>query len=222
MSDSATLGRLLSAAEEPFDEYAERILDAARDQLVQFGLRRTSLEDIARAADVGRATLFRRFPSRDALMSALASREARRCIASVDAQLSEIDAPRELVIAGALAVIREITGNALLQRLLQTDPEEMLPLLAGRGAPITAMGRAYIAAQLERLTDQGGVISSDSQAIAEVLARLVLSLALNPETELPLGDEDALESLIGRTLAPLLLPETPRARARSVAGRRAG
>ena len=207
MSDSAELGRLLSAAEEPFDEYAERILDAARAQLVQFGLRRTSLDEIARAAGVGRATLFRRFPNRDALMSALASREAQRCIASVDAQVSDIDAPREFLIAGALAVIREITGNALLQRLLQTDPEEMLPLLAGRGAPILAMGRAYIAARLERLIEQGGVISSDSQAIAEALARLVLSLALNPETVLPLADEDALEALVGRTLAPLLLAE---------------
>jgi len=208
VSDSAQLGRLLSAAEEPFDEYAERILDAARGQLVQFGLRRTSLEEIARAAEVGRATLFRRFPNRDALMSALASREAQRCIASVDAQVSSIDARREFLVAGALAVIREITSNALLQRLLQTDPEEMLPLLAGRGAPILAMGRAYIAVQLERLIDQGGVMSSDSQAIAEVLARLVLSLALNPETVLPLADEDALEALVGRTLAQLLLPET--------------
>jgi len=69
------------------------------------------------------------------------------------------------------------------------------------------MGRAYIAAQLERLIEQGGVISSDSQAIAEALARLVLSLALNPETVLPLADEDALEALVGRTLAPLLLAE---------------
>jgi len=84
----------------------------------------------------------------------------------------------------------------------------MLPLLAGRGAPILAMGRAYIAAQLERLIDQGGVITSDSQAIAEVLARLVLSLALNPETVLPLTEEDALEALVGRTLAPLLLVES--------------
>jgi AcrR family transcriptional regulator len=207
VSDPAALRRLLSTGEEPFDEYAERILDAARDQLVQFGLRRTSLDEIARAAGVGRATLFRRFPNRDALMSALASREARRCIASVDAQVSEIDDPREFLIAGALAVIGEITGNTLLQRLLQTDPEEMLPLLAGRGAPILAMGRAYIAAQLERLIEQGGVISTDSQAIAEALARLVLSLALNPETVLPLADEDALEALVGRTLAPLLLVE---------------
>ena len=62
-----TLGHLLAAAHERFDPYAERILDAARGQLSEFGLRRTSLDDIAKAAQVGRATLFRRFPGREAL-----------------------------------------------------------------------------------------------------------------------------------------------------------
>jgi AcrR family transcriptional regulator len=205
MTDSGALGQLLSVSEERFDEYAERILEAARAQLVQFGMRRTSLDDIARAAGVGRATLFRRFPSRDALMLALASREAQRSIAAVDAQVTAIEDPEEFLAAGALAVIHEIARNELLQRLLVTDAEDMLPLLTASGTHILTLGRVYMAGQLQRLIDQGGLVAGDPDVIAELLARLVLSLALNPDSVLPLDDDEALSRLVRSTIAPLIL-----------------
>lgn len=52
----------------------ERILDAAGPMAVD---RRTSMAEIAAAAGVGRSTLYRHFPSRQALRQALEAREAR-------------------------------------------------------------------------------------------------------------------------------------------------
>ncbi len=205
MSDARALDQLLSASQEGFDEYAERILEAARLLLIEFGIRRTSLDDIARTAGVGRATLFRRFPSREALMRSLASREAQRSIAAVDAQVTAIEDPEEFLTAGALAVIHEITGNELLQRLLVTDAEEMLPLLTSRSTAILTMGRAYMAGQLQRLIDHGGLVAPDPDVIAELLARLVLSLAVNPHGVLPLENDEALSRLVRSTIAPLIL-----------------
>jgi AcrR family transcriptional regulator len=204
-SEAPRLDALLAASTAELDIYAERVLDAARAQVVEFGLRRTSLDDIARAAEVGRATLFRRFPNRDALTLALASREAQASISRVDAQVSRIEDPEEFLVAGALAVIHELTGNDLLQRLLVTDPEQMLPLLTGRGAPIIAMGREYIAGQLRRIESAGTTLVGDPEVVAELLARAVLSLALNPEGVLPLHDDEELERLVRSTFVPMIL-----------------
>jgi AcrR family transcriptional regulator len=205
MSESHALGQLLAPAEESFDPYAERILEAARSQLVEFGIRRTSLDDIAREAGVGRATLFRRFPNRDALLATVAAREAQGAISRVDRQLAGIEDPGDFLVAGALAVIHEITGNELLQRLLVTDPDQMLPLLTGRGTPILAMGRLYMAGQLERLRAQGAELAGDPEVISELLARLVLSLALNPDGVVPLDDDRLSEQIVRSTFLPMVL-----------------
>jgi AcrR family transcriptional regulator len=196
---------LLARPPEELDVYAERVLEAARGQLVQFGLRRTSLDDIARAAGVGRATLFRRFPNRDALHWALAAREAQGSISRVDAEVAGIEDPEEFLVAGVVAVIHELTGNELLQRLLETDAEQMLPLLAGPGAPIIAMGRAYLAGHLRRIAADGAQLNGDPDVLAEVLARSVLSLALNRESVIPLDDDAALEHVARATLVPMVL-----------------
>ena len=205
MTERSAFAALLGAGAEQLDVYAERILDAARGQMVQFGLRRTSLDDIARAAKVGRATLFRRFPNRDTLQLALAGREAQRSISRVDAQVAQIDDPEEFLVAGALAVIHELTSNELLQRLLVTDPEHMLPLLTGRGAPIIAMGREYIAGHLRRIEANGAALVGDPDIVGELLARTVLSIALSPEGVLPLHDERQLERIVRSTFVPMIV-----------------
>jgi AcrR family transcriptional regulator len=207
MTEIQPLMQLLAAAEERFDPYAERILEAARGELVEFGIRRTSLDDVARSAGVGRATLFRRFPNRDALMNAVAAREARQAISAVDEQVAAIEDPEEFLVAGALAVIRQITGNDLLQRLLVTDRDLMLPLLSGKGAPVLAMGRLYMQFQLERLRAHGAILRGDPEVVSELLARLTLSLALNPEGVVPLDDEESLEAIVRTTFVPMVLAE---------------
>ncbi len=194
-----------TAAGEQLDVQAERLLDAARAQLTEFGLRRTSLDDIARAAGLGRATLFRRFPTRDALMRALALREAQAAISRVDAQVAGVQDPEAHLVAALLTVIDEITQNGLLQRLLVTDAEQMLPLLTGRGTPIVAMGCDYIAGNLRRIQSGGAVLTGDPDVLAEVLARLVLSLALSPDGVIPLDAPERLDEVARTTFVPMIL-----------------
>jgi AcrR family transcriptional regulator len=54
-----------------------RILDAARSLFAERGVREVSLEEVARAAGVGKATLFRRFGDRGALFLALLDEHER-------------------------------------------------------------------------------------------------------------------------------------------------
>ncbi|MFE0024888.1 TetR/AcrR family transcriptional regulator [Amycolatopsis sp. NPDC059021] len=57
---------------------AERILDAAADLLLRVGYRRTTVEDVADHADVGKGTLYLHWKTREALFLAVLQREGAR------------------------------------------------------------------------------------------------------------------------------------------------
>jgi AcrR family transcriptional regulator len=68
-----------------------RLLDAARRVFAELGLE-APLEEIARRADVGIATLYRRFPTRSALIEALFVEQAEEYVRASEAALAADDA----------------------------------------------------------------------------------------------------------------------------------
>src|SRR5205807_10543318 len=88
----ATGTRLLTLAFDPDvqpagDALSERILDAALELAAASGLRRLTMDDVARRAGVGRMTVYRRFGGHGKLIDALAVRECRRCLERIAAAL---------------------------------------------------------------------------------------------------------------------------------------
>ena len=69
----------------------ERVLDAAAELFAERGCD-VSVDEIARRAGVGHATVFRRFPTKDALISAVVSKQIRELAAFVESALAEEDA----------------------------------------------------------------------------------------------------------------------------------
>ena len=76
------------------DPVAEAILDAALEEFLAYGLRRTNVDVVAGRAGVSRATLYRRFDGKDALVQAVLVRECRRFftgIVEATAHLSTVE-----------------------------------------------------------------------------------------------------------------------------------
>jgi AcrR family transcriptional regulator len=69
----------------------ERVLDAAAELFAERGCD-VSVDEIARKAGVGHATVFRRFPNKDALISAVVSKQIDELKAFVEGALAEEDA----------------------------------------------------------------------------------------------------------------------------------
>jgi AcrR family transcriptional regulator len=205
---------MLSHVLDRLDPYAERILEAARKVLVEHGLRRTSLNDIARAAGVSDATLYRRFANRDELLRTLVEREGRAFIARVDERIDAIEDPEEALVEAWLMFARSLREHDLVQRLLVTDPERILPLVTTEGAPALALGREYVLARARRAIAAGAEMTGEPEHIAEILTRIAQSLVLTPETTLPLDDERALSEFGHAVLAPLVFAR-PRSRRNS-------
>lgn len=197
------LQEVSAAAVEEWDEYAERILEAAEQQFSQFGLRRTSIDRVAEAAGVSRITLYRRFANRDAVLAAVVARSFRRFIAEFDAEVSSIADPQERFVRGVVVAALLLSRESLLRRLASTDPADTLPLLTTESSPLLAMARSYVAIQLERARGEGMPIVGDTQMLAELLVRVAHSIALNGDTSFG-ADEEKLAEFARGNLLPML------------------
>jgi TetR/AcrR family transcriptional repressor of uid operon len=190
--------------QEELDPYAERILEAAHDQFMEFGLQRTSLDRIAAAAGVSRGTLFNRFTNRDSLLSAVASREIRRAMARIDAEFASARTPEERFIGGVLAAVHVLARNGLLRRLLVTDLDQVLPIVTTESEALLAIARTSVAAHVRTARDDGMTITGDPDLLAELLVRIGHSLLLAPASAIPLDDDDKLAEFARTHILPLL------------------
>ena len=189
---------------ESLDPYAERILAAARRLLLRHGLKRTSLADIAREAEVADATLYRRFAGRDELLQTLFTRETRSFIAQLDeAAQTEAD-PIERIVNGWITFVHATTRHELACRLMRTDPDVVMPMLTTGCGPSLTFGREYIA---RALVASGLPLNGDPEHLAELLVRIGHSLFVTPESSLPLDDDAALGAFARMTLVRLIVDQ---------------
>lgn len=191
------------AVEDDLDEYAERILEAADAQFREFGLRRTSLDRVAKAAGVSRITLFRRFANRDALIGAVVFRAGQRFVSEFDAAVPKEGPLEDRFAQGVVTAARMVSADPLLGRLMQTDPEDVLPHLSTHAEGFIALGRGYLVSVLASARADGLRISGDIEWLAEVFVRLVHSMML-ARSDL-LGDEERLAAFARTNLLPMLI-----------------
>jgi len=102
----------LQPSRENEGETARRILDTALALYLEFGLRRTAMEDVARRAGMGRVTVYRHYGDKDTLFQAVVLRECRRSMAAILQQLEGVDDAEDyfvecfvLVLNGEFVVI---------------------------------------------------------------------------------------------------------------------
>jgi AcrR family transcriptional regulator len=113
---------------EPRDGY----LDAARDCILDVGWRRTTLTEVARRAGVSRMTIYRTWADMPQLLADLMTREWGGVVAdSLAAEDPEAPTVDRLVgdIVGTVQRLRE---NELFVRIVELDPELLLPYLLSR------------------------------------------------------------------------------------------
>lgn len=180
------------------------ILDAALELLEEYGLRRTTMDDVARRAGIGRATLYRRFPQKADLIEAVWLREVQRFLAAVDVEISKAPNAHERIVTGFVAVVRGLHKQKLLNRLLSSEPEAVLPGLTLAGGPVIALARDYLAGKIRVDQAAGDLAEFDAEPLAEMLARLIHSMVLTPEGCIPVSGEKEIRAFARTYLVPWL------------------
>lgn len=188
------------------DATTARILEAAYVALSKGGVRRTTMNQIADAAGVGVATVYRRFPRKVQLVQALLLHEAAKVVGVVDRAIADEGTVEEQAAAGFTAFAHAVADRELLVRLLRGDSDydgDAVP--PGELADqITAMVRDYLAAWIRDLQAADRYLCLDADVVAEIYARLALSLVLAPEGRIPMHDDAATRAFATTYLVPLL------------------
>jgi AcrR family transcriptional regulator len=158
-------------------ETPARILDAAFECISRVGLGRTTVEDVARAAGLARQTIYRYFPSKEHLLLALMLREEEKFLDGVRRAFAGGPDLQRALEEGTRFCLRFAREHPLLDRLLETDAETLLPYLTTRGGPVIVRAREVFRSLLARKS-WGRASLVDSAADAVV--RVMISYALTP------------------------------------------
>jgi AcrR family transcriptional regulator len=220
---------LAQGSGEDADSVAERILDAALGQFEDFGLRRSTMEDIAKRCGMSRITIYRRFPKKENLIEAVVLRELSSFLDRLE-RVGDGDAGPGPAGAGGdsgsgppgaggglsaedkmverIAFALQYLGNhLLLRRLLRTEPESILPSLTVNGGAVVDMAREHIAASIRH--DLFGARTPPPEAerhvqlVAELGVRIVLSFILTPSSAIPMATLDDARAFANDLIAPV-------------------
>ncbi|MFI7673904.1 TetR/AcrR family transcriptional regulator [Actinophytocola sp. NPDC049390] len=193
----------LVLADPSTDEVGESILDTALAEFLTYGLRRTTVDVVAKRAGVSRATLYRRFDGKDALVQAVLVRESRRFFGSIAAAVAGVSTVEDRLVEGFVVGVRYARADRLLNRLLASDPEALLPYLTTNGALVVAAARDFLVLQGGARTP---VADRTPEGVAELFVRLAISFTLMPESAIPLDSDDEVRAFARAYLAPLMRP----------------
>jgi len=157
-------------------EVTARVVDGALRAIARFGLAKLTVDDVAREAGISRATLYRYFPGRGAVLAAVVRSETERLQRGLDDALAETTTLAESLAAAAAYGARAFTGHEALQYLLETEPGAVLPHLCFSGADsLLRVAADRIAPHLCRFMGP-----LEARRTGEWLARIVLSYGVAP------------------------------------------
>lgn len=198
---------MLARVREP-DPISIRILSATLEQAELVGIRRTTMEDVARRSGVGRATLYRRFPTKDALIDALVLSEARRYLEGSAQARAHAETLEDRLVYGTVFTVTFLRDHALLKKLLRTEPETILPSLTVDAGAIIDFATQHSAAQL-RTDLYGSAETTPAQerhlrTVAELHTRLTLSFIVTPHTGIKLTSLEDTRDYVRTYLLPMV------------------
>ncbi len=173
------------------------ILDAARACVQEFGVRRTTLTEVARRAGVSRPTVYRRWPDTGALVAELLVRELRGIVA---ATMPSAGSARTRLVEGVVAGAATVRSNPLFGKIFRTDTDLMLTYVFGRlGRNQRALIELFAAGIREGQQD-GSIRDGDPERMATMLLLIAQSAVQSAGTVAPLLAGDHLDTELRRAI----------------------
>jgi AcrR family transcriptional regulator len=182
------------------------LLDAARACILATGWTRTTLTDVARRAGVSRMTIYRTWPDMQTLLADLMTREWATVVAGV-AAVGEGSPPLERLGRGLERTVQALRGNDLFRKIVDVDPELLLPYLLQRRGRSQDNILVLVEELLRAGQADGSVRTGDSTLLARSMVLAAHGFTLSAATMADEGRpveayDEELRVLLERYLAP--------------------
>ncbi len=195
----------VAAAVEPgssHDDVETRILAGAMVCLGRFGVAKTTLDDIAGEADCSRATVYRYFANRAAVVQVAVNADIDRVSTAIVASAADADNLEDAVTAMFVGAAKALLGHTALQRALDLEPEVVLPGLSFEGGD-----RMFAEAARRFAPVFARFIPPDRAERAAEWSTRVLLAYLHPDgAPFSMTDEAAARALVRRHIVPAFSP----------------
>jgi AcrR family transcriptional regulator len=156
----------------------QRIIEATYACVARWGLAKTTVEDAAREAEVSRATVYRYFPGgREELIHDVVAWEFLAFFLRLYEAVQGAESLELVMERGIRFAHRSIQEHEVLQRVMETEPEILLPTLTLESNRIRQGIADFL---LPYLLQHGVVPGVDPAQASDFLARMVLSYMASP------------------------------------------
>jgi AcrR family transcriptional regulator len=171
----------------------QRILEATYACVARWGLSKTTVEDAAREAGLSRATVYRYFPGgRDELVDAVVSWQYLRFFGRLYEEVHGAASLQEVLERGLVFARRQFLEHEVLQKVLQTEPDVMVPKLTVESNRTVGLISGFLVPYLQ---EQGLPEGLAIHEAADYLARMILSYIASPG-HWDLSDPDEVRTLV--------------------------
>jgi AcrR family transcriptional regulator len=156
----------------------DRLLGATYKCVARFGLGKTTIEDVAKESGISRATIYRQFPGgRDELLLETVGWEISNYFSELADHVRDAPDLEELLERGLVYAHRSITEHVVLRKIMDTEPERLLPLLTTEAMKTIPFIAAFLQPYLRREAEAGRLRPGvDLDRAGDYLARAILSL----------------------------------------------
>jgi AcrR family transcriptional regulator len=183
----------------------QRILEATYVCVARWGLSKTTVEDAARQAGLSRATVYRYFPGgRDELVDAVVSWQYLRFFGRLYEEVHGATSLEEVLERGLLFARRQLLEHEVLQMVVQTEPDVLLPKLTVETNRTVGLISGFLVPYLH---EHGLPEGLEVHEAADFLARMILSYISAPG-RWDLSDPEQVRTLVRVELLPGVVGDT--------------
>ncbi len=179
-----------------------RIVDGALRCLARQGIAKTTVDDIARAAGLSRATVYRTFPrGKEGICAAVVETEVARLFSSLAVAMGEATDLEDVLVAGMVEAARRLRSHGALNYLLAHEPGAVLPFLTFRELDRVLL----VAGDLAAPFFARWLEPEQASRAAEWAVRIVMTYCSNPSPHADLTHPGDTRALVRTFVLPGIL-----------------
>ena len=181
------------------DPMIVRILDAGEQCVHRFGIRRTSMGEVARTGKMSRGSIYRHFSDKEALVEGIFRRRQEAFLNRTEAQLEREETLADKLVRSVLSG-REDMQQGLFAALAEIEPETVATMLLD---PRFYQRSVSFWPPHVRMAQASGEISADVDVsvATDLIMRLIVSLVMFPHMGVELKTGRALRVYLKQVLA---------------------
>ncbi|TLH66361.1 TetR/AcrR family transcriptional regulator [Mycolicibacterium aubagnense] len=188
--------------DEARDSMDARIIDAAADCVIAFGVDRVTLAEIARRAGVSRPTVYRRWPDTQAILATLLTARITNSLNEVTVSGTD----REAIVKRMVGMAERLRDDEVIMSVLSSAPALAMVYIAQRMGTSQQILLEVLAGALATAQADGSVRPGDPKQLAAMCLLIVQSAIQSAQMVAPVLDVAALDIELAHSLNGYLKP----------------